>query len=442
MGSENDYSIKTKPVIPKYKFSKLYQQTGGQDRTITTSATESIFEIPARCVNFSNSSLNYTITLAALATRTHWLYADVIAPIRQIQLYTRGGVYLCNLDNVDRFSSVVLKTEISKSEADIADKEIDAEISTTVESFGEIYGNLVNSNFRYDGEDRYVVGEPVYLREDYGVELDTVLNYEIPLNLFKNTILELNKDLFFNEVLLLKITWNDYLSWGFTAGLGTPAANVLPLAADIVMSNLSLYLALESNPFICAGLISQVQSSGLNTIIPYTYCFRNTQPASISQNVSIRMNRAYGRYLKRIYHVVYKDPQTGASRYDHSNSYRAGALTGGIASYYTTIDNDRRQEFDIQTIQNEDWLLIKNDLEYAVIQRLDTYRKNWFVLDKFDDDVVGEKFDIIESGIPLDFERKWDYISTTGSTAAATHMYTYAVVTRELRVASDGIFVM
>jgi hypothetical protein len=487
MGSEqNDYSIKTKPVIPKYKFSKLYQQTGGQAVAIGASSTESVFELPARCMNFSRSTLNFTATYTAAAGRYHWLYADVVAPIRQIQLYTRGGVYLCNLDNADRFSSVALKAETNKADAKIIDKNPDATVSTSIESYGAVCGRTQYTNFAATlmaggaltafqgldaalgaetvvtaatfaqttnpdyagverGQNQY---EPLYMRPSYAAGTATQLNYEIPLSLFKDSIMELDKDLYFNEVLLCKITWNDYGAWGITAtGQYAPTGGTpVDIGAAIAVTNLSLYLALESNPLICTQLISAVQSGQFGIIIPFTYVFRSSfSAATVSQNVSIRLNRAYGKTLKRIYHVIYNNTQTGITRYDHQNTYTTASPNDGIKSYYTTLDNDRRQEFDISTTRNEDWLLIRNDLEGSLVDRASTYRYKWFVLDKFDDDHVEKKIDWIDSGIPLDYERKWDYIGTSGDGAGgngttAQH-YTYAVVTRVLGINAEGIFI-
>ena len=81
----NDYSFKHQAVKNQYHFSKLFQQTGG---TASAGGSESIFEIPTRCVNFGRSLLKFTLTPGA-GTHYNYLQCDTL-PIEQIQLYTRG----------------------------------------------------------------------------------------------------------------------------------------------------------------------------------------------------------------------------------------------------------------------------------------------------------------------------------------------------------------
>jgi hypothetical protein len=475
---QTDYSIKTKPIMPKYKFSKLYQQTGGQDVIVNASAQDSIFEIPARCLNLSRSTLNFKATMTALPGNYHWMYADVMAPIRQIQLYSRGGTYIINTNDVDRFSSVNLKAETTKKDSEVVDKDPDATVSTAIETFGRVcgsrqqtitptlqpqvaagapdggtfggyVGNVVsaltvqnNGNPRYDGTNgNHNPFEPQYLRRSFNLNVDSEFNYEIPLSLFKGTAAELDKDFYFNEVLLLKITWNERANWGLTStGVYAPAAASADIALDFEISNLALYLSLETEPNICAGLITMVRSGQLQTMIPFTHVFKNSAALNTSQNVSIRMNRAQGSHIKRIYHVIYNNTIAGITKYDHSNPYTLAAPGEGILSYYTSIDNDRRQEFDVNTSRNEDWLVVREHLSGTLVDRLDTYRNKWFVLDKFDDDdAIGNKVDCIASGLSLDVERKWDYIGTTGTVGTAKTHYTFVVVSRLLSITADGI---
>lgn len=468
-----DYSVPVIPVVPSYKFSKLYQQTGGTEVSIGASAQESIFELPTRCINFSRSVLRYTVVPQANNTDNQWFFSDCIAPIRQIQVYTRGGTYLCDINNVDKLSSVTLKAETQINEAIVRDGgtkatagtagtnddsfcEITGKVSYTattetqtaattpgVSTFGGYEGDVVTAitrvpNYRYDGTDGESNFEPIYLKLGNVNQNVTMFNVEIPLSLFKNTILELDKDFYFGEVLILKITWNDKNALGFkSASVTAPQNTPLALAAALTFKyqSMALYLAVEHNPVIAAGLIQSVMSGQFSTNIPYVYQFKHTGSATTDQNVTVRLNRAHGKFLKKIYHILYDPAEQIATRYLHTNRGR-----DVVTRYHTEIDNVRRQEFDIVTADNDDWVIVKDHLRGSLLSNMDTFRYNWFILDKFDDEITKSEDGTADSGLSLDFERKWDVL-TTNSTSAQYNHYTFAVVSRAMAVTPQGVFV-
>src|SRR4051794_2941352 len=109
---QNDYSVKHQDILPSYKFSRIYQQTGGQNVTIDTTNPESIFELPPRVMNLSRSVLKFTATVPAYAANANWMFQDCIAGIREIQLMTRGGQNLCDINNLDHYTKIVLKSDV------------------------------------------------------------------------------------------------------------------------------------------------------------------------------------------------------------------------------------------------------------------------------------------------------------------------------------------
>lgn len=496
-----DYSQKSLEVLPSYRFSKIYQQTGGTDVTISTSAQESVFELPARCINLSRSVLKYTSTPpAAPATSYNLMFRDVMCHIRQIQLYTRGGVYIADVNNVDKMSSVTLKAEVDADKVERVDRGNPTATITsgvtagldlandmdgnTDDKFGvkrepyitPVYYNVASAvttpqddtiqeyagrimvgtlnadNFRYNGTLAVTnPDEPQYMVYG-GVNTATpVQNMSVPLSQFKGTVFELDKDLYFGEVVLMKVTWNDRGAHGFTCaevanfgtgkaanlrkpGLPAPQTTPAAYAADITLSKLALYVAIEQNPVICAGLVQAVQSGTFAINIPYTYQFKHTSAAVVNQNVTIRMNRAHGKYLKKVYHIPFHATETGATRYLHSNAAGAEHLT-----FYTSVDNTRRQEFDVAASNNDDWAIVEPFLKGSLINRLETYRYNWFILDKFDDMICKTEDGCVDSGLPLDVERKYDVTLTTDGDAY--NHYTFAIVSRTMAVTPQGVFI-
>jgi hypothetical protein len=428
---QNDYSLKQQVVKPLYKFSKLYENAGQRTITTTAAGQVSVFDIPAACVNFGRSILRFNMaSVAASGAGTfNWQHHDLISPIVQIQLHTRGGVKLCDVLDLDHYSKIALKSDVKISD-------VNNTPDTTVNQFGLTRGNLAAgyTPLAADGE----------ANSNYGFQYCTAggnnganpvkNNISIPLSQIKNTILALDKDFYFGEVLQLRISWNDSAHKYWYSVLGTdPADTPVTHAGATTITGLQLYLAMETDPYICQGLHAKVESGGLQTIIPYVYSFNNPLTAATRHNISVRLNGSMGRHVKKIYHIPFNGVDGANTRYVCNNDGT------NIVSYGTSLDNQRRQEYDITTATFEDWDVIKNMLPDALVTAcFNNYRFNWFVLEKFsgeEDDMA----DVVDSGLPLDVERKWDITLNTSNTAFNHH--TFVVVTRALSITREGIMI-
>ena len=233
---QNDYSLKSQIVKPKYKFSKIYENAGQRVIDTTQQGQSSIFELPASaCYNLSRSLIRFNMTVAAAgAARFNFLRVDQLTPIYQMQLYTRSGVYLCDLHNVDRYSKITLKSDTKIDEAEVRD-------STGVSGrFGCINGRgdtslLVTGNA---AEVNNTTASFDYLRVGGDNTATPVMtnNAGLPLisisfDQFKNTIMALDKDLYFGEVLQLRIVWNSTPTmyfYGTAAGVPATGATDNP----------------------------------------------------------------------------------------------------------------------------------------------------------------------------------------------------------------------
>ncbi len=196
-----------------YQLTKITQQNGSQVAANSVSGgTESIFEISPKVVNFSKSVLQFTLAPVNAVT-FNWLYTDGIACIRQLQLFTRSGVYLCDIQDFDRYTNMTFRRETLGDDA----LRIDIPLNTAD-------GVLFGSSGFFEGLMPIdpVVGNPIRptLATATGVTVNEsqycligptttpspIVNFRIQLSQIKNSILGLNKDLYFNgEILLLRI---------------------------------------------------------------------------------------------------------------------------------------------------------------------------------------------------------------------------------------------
>lgn len=89
-----------------YKYKRLNQINGGSKLSISSSASESVFNLPAECWNISRGFLTFYAAVPATAGRYNVLHTDVI-PMDSISLTTSSGEVLAKLDNLPAFSKTV-----------------------------------------------------------------------------------------------------------------------------------------------------------------------------------------------------------------------------------------------------------------------------------------------------------------------------------------------
>lgn len=292
--------------------------------------------------------------------------------------------------------------------------------------------------YRYNNTLIQCETEPLYLRQSLVANTALpALNVRIPLNQFKNTFLEMDKDVYFNEMMMLKIVWATNAELGFlSTAQGNPATNEL-ITQNIDVTNLYLYHALEVNETIRQTIINKTVSSGMSMLIPYVYSSKNNISGGATQTNTLFIGSAQGMKLKKVYTSVYPAVETLQDRFNVDNT--ANNIVG---QFVTKIDDVKLQEFSVQTAQNHDYLLLKDKLKGTVLSNIDAYKYNWFWVDCFDCGVndLQARASNINSGMPLSVEHK--YVFEAEQINNFPHnFYTYTVVSRMLTINPDGVMV-
>ena len=87
----------------------------------------------------------------------------------------------------------------------------------------------------------------------------------------------------------------------------------------------------------------------------------------------------------------------------------------------------------------EDWDIIQEQLPDSLsTATLANYRNNFFILNKFSGE-EDDHADVVDSGLPLNVERKWDIIMGTNDLPFNHH--TFVVCTRALMITPEGVMV-
>jgi len=208
------------------------------------------------------------------------------------------------------------------------------------------------------------------------------------------------------------------------------------------LSSLVLYLAVEQNPVIEAELRSKVTSpEGFKILCPYIFS-NKTNLGSTSQNLALRYNRGHGLKLRKILWAPYNNTENINTAFDHDNT----AGTAKVASFYSTVNNVRTTQFNVDLTQSQDWMLQKSRIKGSSILRSNEYQYNWVWCEDFGDyycpsekPLPTPEANLVE-GLSLDNEIKYDVFATT--TNNNFNHYIFAVTLRLLSVSSGGIVLM
>lgn len=338
-------------------------------------------------------------------------------------------------------------------------------------------------------------------------------SFQLPLSSVKDTLLEVNRSLYFGDNLILSLSFNPAtkFSWKSTAGAdvvggnlgttpvitaGTGPAQFTPCGAytaaglvgsastqDVtpVISNLALYIAVETDPVITSQLISQVNGEGFSMTMPFVY---NTKtPISISASggtvitssfaLQQRITRGYGQRLLRCYSAIF-----GAEGVAIQNNltvavplpetYADGTLilpavdtTGAVRtitswttnqhndipldSYNTTLDGVRLQDFTLSAKDSTHWLVNEPYLRGSCILNVEQYKNQCLHIDSWTGRSVCEEDDTIDNGLSLDVDRTYGITYTTLNNitnSSQLNHYLFFVVQRTLSIRSNQIGVL
>jgi len=292
------------------------------------------------------------------------LYTDGIPFIRQIQLYTRTGLFLADIPDVCNYTNMTMRRSFKINDvmtwAKIDDFEGLSCINVIAAAGQRPDNTAVNTSYL----------EPRYIESGSAVNTaDPVFEFQVNLGRIVNSIFSIDKDLYFGgEILYLRIVWNPTTKIGFIGTSGTnPTTGVAAFPGNIALTNLTLYMAVEQNPQIENGLKSKVLSpEGFNLLVPYIYQ-NKISLGGTTQNLSVKYSRAHGSRLLKIYWAPYSATESSNTAYNHNNLANAK-----VTQFYTTVNNTRTSQFNYNC-DGDDYRMQKKKLQGSCILSSNEY---------------------------------------------------------------------
>ena len=441
---EVDYK-KVETKKPKYRFKKLTPEGGISDFTFSETANSTTsFKIPSSDVyNLAKSTLGFDIACdAEVAKYVGQVTAGCLPCIKHIELRTQSNEFLCRLTDAPRYLKV----------ASLTDTPIDEFLSSPPQTgFARCNGTAANAGrcsvltdsagnlaTRRDGVSVNYTEPAAYVTSS-GLNTDLNFTYTIPMKFFRNTIFELDKDLFFNTELILTITWNSANNFSFSA-------NDVVLTQQAILDtlpyveNLYFYLSVQRNQEIVNEIKAEVMDKGLNILFDYVHPYVKTYAGNeTNHDLTYRFDKSKGQFLKRIYTSPYFESVNTRTGYVNNQRNRAGLA---IMTFNTSLNDERLQDWKVLSDANgceDEYLILREKLSGSAVQSVTQYEANYFWVDSWDDLKFIEKKPNEENGLDLHKkDYKWQLNATTEGNRV---WHTYAVCSRILKITRDKVMI-
>ena len=454
---------------PSYVFDPLYPNTFGQAINLSTnSQVPVVIQIPTDVFNFSQSMLQYTVNLPAGPAGTYtWYSLQALREISHIQIYGSNGQFLLDIDNLQNYLDITLKKELSQDEFLSLDPMTGVSQSNSVTNSIPALRNTnvlgVNTPNLPANPSSVNYMEPAYFQVGGNgtfaaptnpgtINAPTTYNVQFPLRLIKNSLLSIDKDLYFGATIYMRLYFGPMTKVAFSSTVNDSPSNGVKTSfvglanAVSTVSNLQLMIARETNLDLIAMVKNKVMMEGLSYKIPYVQAFKNPNQGA-NQTISIQLDAGNGKSLVKVYHAPYNALEDLDTMYDHANTANvAGANQGSSAvnqkvfTYYTLLNSKRVQDINLDCTNNgpyTDYMSHRRQLRSSILSNLNVYQYNWFHCDDFSD--FGPQYDhsgdsTLISGIPLGIASlTWVFNGLTTRNIPLQH-YTWFVFIKQLKI--------
>jgi len=428
-----------------YKYLRIVPLgSGGQNPTLSlTSTTQTQFELPNNVLNLSKSKLCFDVNIAANAAGIcNNIHGNALSLIDRITLTSRSGTILADIPNCLIFGNMVsavntkLSDIISRTPLNTKTMTMGGH-ATAATALGLSQLTPVSDIVRCNGTANYQVTaagltaftpntEPVVFYTAAAAVANSI-TYQIELSAFKDTLMELNKNIYFDNNLLLTINWNSGNKFTFTTTTtatltGAATATLIPS-----LSNLYLYTACETDPTIISQLVSSVASGQFSMIIPFVNGQKYATSASAGASMQQRFNSTNGSTLLRTYFSIFLSGETDLDSYTHTDA--------NIISYNTMMDGLRLQDYTVAVADGTAWLTNERNFKNSCMQSNQQFKQNFVHIDNWCGASPCENDDSLLNGLSLDSDRTW---SVTTTTTNAAYKYYLFYTTQKRLVISKG----
>jgi hypothetical protein len=480
----NDYHV-NKELYPRYRYTRvaLNNVSGNAIQFQPSSNSLMEFRIPSSsCINIGRSFVAYSLPIPASAAgggnvNQYTIASECGVDFSSVQFTPGSGLDLVNVNYINKYVSLINPYK-SHLENDY--------ISGCNDQLSKFYCSkqsaVTNLNVcSLDGLTTlpgvYQDPSPFWGRQNISISPQPntaiTLNRQIPLSVFKNTLLSQDVDIWFPCDMFLRFQTAPLSQVAVYNSLAQAPGNLATqtlINTTCTTTSCYLYLAVQENVNIRESLIRMISSRPMSIPIPWLYLYRTSQSNSTSQlNANVILTKSFGRQLTSLQTSVWNVNEYSLLCFDANN------LQGNKLNLYQTSLDGRSLQDQQLSVWNPnagynaliwpsapadggagDWRQNRDFIQGSSITSYSDYMKSWCHFDnfgvmpfKYEDSTclphVGEA-----SALPLDMagDHVWSLIGTCTGTNSGVNTLTNsagsitivaAVFSRTLTIASDGV---
>jgi len=442
-----NYKTYTK-ISSKLKYLKISMnnRAGGSFDLAAASSEQVEFKLPATCYNLSKSIISYNTAIpTGGAGKAQWAFNNSGLELAQsMTLSSANGQNLVDIQYLNNYLSIVrplLTSDQDFKENDVSNgmnPVVDESTNYTGISITPPAGNVYSLPASAELS-ALTSGEPQYLKGVIALADPLTVSRSVMLGNVKGTMFEPDKVSYFGQELYIRFQTAPSSKFGFlSTSVTDPTAGASVLASQPSV-NMTLYLAVETEPIIIASLQEKYLSGQLQYLVPFSTVIRNSTSAPAGRkSLSVNATSQYGRVLKRVIHSVFPASETLNSAFDHSN-FNGSKIT----SFQTSLEAVPRQNEFMNCLQPstasptltlDDWRENMQFLKGSVISNSASYQVNWCHVDSFCDisrDPEHPDSNVL-AGLDLSTPKQWQI--TMDLTNADYSHYTILQLARTLAV--------
>ena len=418
-----------------YQYSKL-TPNAALPTSVTVGGDIIEIELPAKCINHFFDRMEFDLTLVGTTTFNN-MFLDGIAPIQTLELVSYGGQHIVNTVHFNNFTNATMR-RTHKIEKVLSKERIPVIAATNsyFEGLSCCNGELTirqpistATGVLTAPIEKYL--EPLSVGES-ATGASLVIKYRLNMGDLKDTFFNCCRDVNFNEIVLLRITTAAQTKVGYVSSTTVSTSASTKQTAGYTFSNFAYYVAIQKDQDIIDS-VNRAPRQEMN--IPFVWTTKiQTATVSADNTLTIRINTPNGSRLLRMYWAAYAAELNTDARafsvYDKDNLTQTK-----VATFYITVDGEKRQMYDFTCSRNEDYNTYRNLFKGSCILSANDHYKYFTHCENFCDNyALCDEFEYSKTnwieGTPIEKEIKLDINFLSGTEQC--HNYIFTVCQRKL----------
>jgi hypothetical protein len=428
-------------------------------------------------MNLARSVIQWDVALGATANTTtaNVLSTNPLSYISRVVVSLQSGQILLDLNNVSRlatsttyaFTPYLDTMSNSKGLPSLARTAVASSlvpfdvINRADANFGPGDVNQLGAALNFVSDLVVADSGPAAPREfvvSAGVVTQAFASYQFRLgDAFKNTILALDKLLYFaDNTLSIQLYFNGYdsIGWGCATALNTyptsaQGINGTVSLTSLVMSNLSLVLAQESNYDLVRQVVALSRSEkGIEIPVGYVYSQKTNQTGQ-QHSIQYQLTQGFGNSVNFIVWSPFQFGGVGAAAGDKwinsfnnciDVSFHGGAANIAMTGYNTFMDQlpISNSGFMYDVTHGEQWLANSRSLHKSMVVSSGDYSKHFAHFDNYTSGSLNSFDQTSQQGLSLKEPHIYSVNCNFASSVAVNH-FVWIFTNRILKINSAGV---